>query len=194
MNNYCIGLLIIALVYICFQNKSIKEGLDVPARHIDKELLDYLKVGKSGHIELSDKQKKILADRDKKETDIHKKIKHRKSFEPEIARQNFTLCKDEGNLHSCDIKYRKPPPIDQRYLNLPPTKLNTSNIYNNLSLCPQAYENNMIKLNKKKTLGQYSGYTENKYIDRTRYIETKKGKEPLPLNPDFFMKGGGVFA
>ena len=194
MNNYCIGLLIIALVYICFQNKSIKEGLDVPARHIDKELLDYLKVGKSGHIELSDKQKKILADRDKKETDIHKKIKHRKSFEPEIARQNFTLCKDEGNLHSCDIKYRKPPPIDQRYLNLPPTKLNTSNIYNNLSLCPQAYENNMIKLNKKKTLGQYSGYTENKYIDRTRYIETKKGKEPLPVNPDFFMKGGGVFA
>jgi hypothetical protein len=194
MNNYCIGLLIIVLVYICFQNKSIKEGLDVPARHIDKELLDYLKVGKSGHIELSDKQKKILADRDKKETDIHKKIKHRKSFEPEIARQNFTLCKDEGNLHSCDIKYRKPPPIDQRYLNLPPTKLNTSNIYNNLSLCPQAYETNMIKLNKKKTLGQYSGYTENKYIDRTRYIETKKGKEPLPVNPDFFMKGGGVFA
>ena len=45
MNNYCIGLLIIVLVYICFQNKSIKEGLDVPARHINKELLDYLKVG-----------------------------------------------------------------------------------------------------------------------------------------------------
>ena len=43
MNNYCIGLLIIVLVYICFQNNDIREGLDVPARHIDKELLDYLK-------------------------------------------------------------------------------------------------------------------------------------------------------
>ena len=193
MNNYCIGLLIIVLVYICFQNKSIKEGLDVPKRHIDKELLDYLKIGKSGHIELSDKQKKKELKRDK-ETDIHKKIKHRKSFEPEIARQNFELCKDEGSYHSCDIKYRKPPPIDQRYLNLPPTKLNTSNIYNKLSLCPQEYATNMEKLNKKKSLGQYSGYTENAYIDRTRYIITKKGNEPLPVNPDFFMKGGGVFA
>ena len=38
----------------------------------------------------------------------------------------------------------------------------------------------MEKLNKKKTLGQYSGYTENAYIDRTRYIITKK--RTLPVN------------
>jgi len=194
MNKYCIGLLIIAFVYICFQNKSIKEGLSVPARHVDKDLQDYLKVGVGGHIVLSDKQTKIKAEKDKTESTMHRKYKHRKSFEPEVARKNFELCGDSGGLHSCDVKYRKPPPIDQRYLTLPPTKLDPSDMYNHLSLCPQSYATNMNKLNKKTTLGQYSGYTDNAYIDRTRYMVTKKGKEPLPVNPDFFMKGGGNFA
>ena len=39
--------------------------------------------------------------------------------------------------------------------------------------------------------GQYPGYTHNNYLDRTRYI---KSEEPLPVNPDFFMDGGGTFA
>jgi hypothetical protein len=49
----------------------------------------------------------------------------------------------------------------------------------------------MDKLRKKQTIGQYSGYSHNGYIDRTRYF---KSKIPLPVNPDFFMKGGGTYA
>ena len=193
MNKYCIGLLIIGVVYLCFK-RTMTEGLDVPARHIDKDLQAYLKIGVGGHIEYSDKVKQSKRDDDKKESTMHKKYKHRKSMDSEVARRNFTLCADSDKHHSCDVKYRKPPPIDQRYLNIPSTKLNPSNMYNHLSICPQAYSSNMEKLNKKKSLGQYSGYSENAYIDRTRYIETNKGKEPLPVNPDFFMKGGGKFA
>jgi len=194
MNNYCVGLLIIALVYICFQNREIKEGLDVPARHVDKDLQDYLKMGVGGHIELSDEITKSKKKDKEAESTMQKKNKHRKSHTSELARKNFELCEDSGGFHSCDVKYRKPPPIDQRYLTLPSTKLDPSNMYNHLSVCPQAYATNMKKLKKKTTIGQYSGYTDNAYIDRTRYIDTKKGKEPLPVNPDFFMPGGGTYA
>jgi hypothetical protein len=114
------------------------------------------------------------------------------SPEDAFARHNFKMCKDGGGYHSCKINYRKPPSI---YINPPPpTKLNPSNMYNKLSICPEAYQTNIDLLYKKKSLGQYSGYSDNAYIDRTRYIHPKKGKEPLPVNPDFFMKGGGQFA
>ena len=43
----------------------------------------------------------------------------------------------------------------------------------------------------KQSIGQYPGYTHNKYLDRTRYI---KSDEPLPVNPDFFVDGGGTYA
>jgi len=170
-----------------FLSISIFEGFDMPSRLIDKDLLDYLKVGAGGHIELTGKEKK-------KKSAIDKKHKHRKSYEPDIARRNFSLCEDTDQYHSCDVEMKYRPSIDQRYLTLPATKLDPSNIYNHSSLCPQAYSTNMDKLNKKKTVGQYSGYTENAYVDRTRYIDTKEGKEPLPMNPDFFMKGGGTYA
>jgi len=192
MNKYCIGLLIIAFVYICFQNRGIKEGvdnapkMDVPKRIIPKEFQDILRSSKYGDIKLITK----------KEAKTKGKILHHRSSNLDAlkAKSNFELCGDSGGLHSCDVKYRKPPPIDQRYLTLPPAKLDPSDMYNHLSLCPQAYATNMKKLKKKTTIGQYSGYTDNAYIDRTRYIDTKKGKEPLPVNPDFFMPGGGTYA
>ena len=31
---------------------------------------------------------------------------------------------------------------------------------------------------------QYGGYTENEYLDITRFVNTES--EPLPVNPDFF--------
>ena len=39
--------------------------------------------------------------------------------------------------------------------------------------------------------GQYPGYTKNNYLDRTRYV---RSEDPLPVNPDFFMDGGGTYA
>ena len=45
-------------------------------------------------------------------------------------------------------------------------------------------------LNKKQSIGQYSGYTPNEYIDKIRYV---KPTLPLPVNPDFFAKGGGTY-
>jgi hypothetical protein len=126
-----------------------------------------------------------------KSSHIHHIHKHRTNAEAMLLKKNFKLCKDSDKHHSCNIKYRKPPPIDKRYINIPSDKLVSSNIYNHLSICPQTYEKNMKILRNKKSIGQYSGYTENGYIDRTRYF---KSKEPLPINPDFFMKGGGTYA
>jgi len=191
MNKYCIGLLIISLLYVGLQTRFIREGFKVPAREIPDDLKDYLKMGAGGHMEVTHEAQK---DTDKQKSDIYKKYKHLESGTAEEARHNFDQCKDTNSYHSCNVDYRKPPPIDLRYVNLPPTKLDTSNIYNHLSICPKTYETNMDILRGKHTLGQYSGYTDNSYIDRTRYFDTKKGKEPLPVNPDFFMKGGGTFA
>ena len=193
MNNYCIGLFIIALVYICFQNKSIKEGLDdkklkVPKRYIPKDLQDVIRSSKYGDIEYKDKEK-IKSTKPRLNNIYHKATKQEALF----AKGNFEDCNDSGDFHSCNVATPKLKSIDIRYLNLPPTKLDPSNIYNNLSICPQTYQKNMEKLHKKKPLGQYSGYTRNGYIDRTRYFKTKDN-EPLPVNPDFFMKGGGFFA
>ena len=36
-----------------------------------------------------------------------------------------------------------------------------------------------------------AGYSSNAYLDRTRFYQST---EPLPINPDFFMDGGGTFA
>ena len=198
MNNYCIGLLIIALVYIFFQNNDIMEGLDdkklkVPKRYIPKELENVLRSSKYGDLELK-KDTSIKKDSTSKldlrnRYKIYKKVSRGEAI---IAKSNFKECEDSGNYHSCNVATPKLESIDTRYLNLPPQKLDPSNIYNKLSICPQAYQKNMEKLHKKKIIGQYSGYTRNGYIDRTRYL--KGTKEPLPVNPDFFMDGGGVFA
>ena len=62
-----------------------------------------------------------------------------------------------------------------------------SDIYNKLSICPKTYQSNMEILNNKRSIGQYSGYTSNEYIDKIRYINNPS--IPLPVNPDFFIKG-----
>ena len=48
----------------------------------------------------------------------------------------------------------------------------------------------MKLLSNKQSIGQYSGYTPNEYIDKIRYVESKI---PLPVNPDFFRPGGGTY-
>ena len=91
------------------------------------------------------------------------------------------------------------PKIDLRYVNLPPSELDPSLSHTYVNLCPTTYQQNMDKLKHEKdnffknklSLGQYAGYSDNAYIDRTRYATST---DPLPVNPDFFMDGGGTFA
>lgn len=58
------------------------------------------------------------------------------------------------------------------------------NLKHNQFHCPQSYRNNMMSLEALGKKNQYSGYTDNAYIDITRFINTDT--EPLPVNPDFF--------
>ena len=221
MDKYCIGLLIILMVYLCFQ-KSIVEGNEgsiklkitpptttttttTNSNSLQVKLSDKEKKNNKFTVKLNDKEKQFhrftvkLNDnsggsksKSKSKGSIKHKIKHLISGEAEIARHNFKLCEDTDQYHSCDVKYRKPPPI---YINPPaPKKLDPSNIYNKLSICPETYQTNMDVLRHKKSVGQYSGYSENGYIDRIRYIKPIKGGVPLPVNPDFFMNGGGTYA
>ena len=132
------------------------------------------------------------------------------------------MCTDEPDTekyHSCKIDHAidTKPKINLRYVNLP-DKLNESSEYNYMSNCPDKYKKTMdilVSDNMKpdpkmykiastppipdpKTFfenqysrGQYPGYTKNNYLDRTRYV---RSEDPLPVNPDFFMDGGGTFA
>lgn len=50
--------------------------------------------------------------------------------------------------------------------------------------CNRDYNRRLRNLNDFKRTIQPFGYTNNEYIDQTRFIFTK---EPLPTNPDFFM-------
>jgi hypothetical protein len=114
------------------------------------------------------------------------------------------LCTNEPDSpfnHSCKIDdaLDNRPNIDMRYVNLPPSKLDSSSSYTYGTLCPETYQHNMKKLQpdedtffkNKLSIGQYAGYSNNAYIDRIRYITSD---EPLPVNPDFFMTGGGTYA
>ena len=197
MKIYCVGLVLIVFFFISVNAVNAVnavnvvnavEGFKVPPRHIDPDLQDYLKMGIGGNVSITDKTKQK---RESKVSDISKKYKHRSNFESVMAKNNMKLCKDTNQYHACGINSPSPPKLDMRYLTLPSQELNSSNIYNQLSICPQTYQKNMDILHKKISLGQYSGYTDNAYIDRTRYLTSK---EPLPVNPDFFMKGGGTYA
>ena len=131
-------------------------------------------------------------------------------------------CTDEGdspNHHSCKIDDAKDnkPNVDIRYLNPGLNKLYDIQNYTYLS-CPKRFQDTMDLLvnenlkpdpelykmtldpsipdpsnffKNKFSIGQYPGYTENNYLDRTRYLESD---EPLPVNPDFFVTGGGTYA
>ena len=50
--------------------------------------------------------------------------------------------------------------------------------------CPHRYRKNMVDLENTKKKMHYGGYTDNEYIDMTRFINTDT--EPLPVNADFF--------
>jgi hypothetical protein len=59
---------------------------------------------------------------------------------------------------------------------------------NPLMNCPQNYEIvNQDILDMQQLSENAFGYTKNDYLDRTRFVDTKTLKEPLPINPDFFM-------
>jgi hypothetical protein len=178
MNKYCIGLLIIGFIYIWFE-RNVTEGFKIPPRHISADLQDIIKSGSFGNVEM-----KTIKEKDN--TGINTS-----DVEAVVAKRNFKGCSDTDKYHSCNIDYRKPPELDPRYIHLPTDTLNTSDIYNHLAICPKTYQTNMDILRDKQTIGQYSGYSHNGYIDRTRYF---KSKIPLPVNPDFFMKGGGTYA
>ena len=192
MNNYCIGILIVLGVYLMC--RSTKEGFDVPKRNIPKDLQDILTSSQFGDIEMIHSKSTTKPTSAPDLYSKYKKFKKSTKAEALFAKSNFKECNDSDKYHSCNVATPKLQSIDTRYLNLPSTKLSSSNIYNQLSICPQTYATNMLKLHAKESLGQYSGYSENGYIDRTRYLKTEEGKEPLPVNPDFFLKGGGTYA
>ena len=188
MKIYCLGLVIVCLfIYLQINpREGIKEGFTVPKRHIPDDLKAFIKTG-VGDLSYTPDQTSLF----KKETDIEKKYKPRHTASALAAKMNLKLCQDTDRYHSCKIDSDISRMNKFEIKRLPPRKVSSSNIYNHLSICPQAYQNNIDILNKKKSTGQYAGYTDNNYIDRTRYV---KSKEPLPVNPDFFLEGGGTFA
>ena len=188
MKIYCLGLIILCLFMYLQVNPTVpvEEGFVVPERHIPDDLKKYIKTG-VGDLGYTTEQTALF----KKETAIEKKYKPRHTGSALSAKMNRKLCQDTHRHHSCKIDNDISRINKFEIKRLPPRKVSSSNIYNHLSICPQAYQNNMNILNNTKSAGQYSGYTENKYIDRTRYV---KSKEPIPVNPDFFLEGGGTFA
>tara|TARA_Y100000591_G_scaffold294759_1_gene283573 strand:+ start:3089 stop:3781 length:693 start_codon:yes stop_codon:yes gene_type:complete len=143
-----------------------------------------------------------------------------KGFENMMKKGICTDEPDTDKFHSCKIKKatETKPVLDLRYVNPGSDKLDNSTDYTYLSHCPEKYKETMDILvsdqikpdpdlfkmtldpsipnpdnffENKFSRGQYPGYTRNNYLDRTRYV---RSKEPLPINPDFFMDGGGTYA
>jgi len=164
--------------------RSTKEGFKIPKRVIPDDLKSMIKANASG--DLSYKKEPI-----KKHSEINSLFHKASNQEALFAKGNFKGCEDSNLYHSCNIATPSLKMIDMRYLHLPPKDLDPSNMYNKLGIWCQAYQGNMDILNNKKSMGQYSGYTDNAYIDKIRYVKSDK---PIPINPDFFMKGGGTFA
>jgi hypothetical protein len=133
------------------------------------------------------------------------------------------VCTDEPHSptnHSCKIDDSKKnkPILDLRYINPGPLELDPSNEYTYQGLCVDTFKQTIDTLvsdnmkpdpelykrtfdpslvdpktffTNKFSRGQYPGYTHNNYLDRTRYVASD---EPLPVNPDFFVDGGGTYA
>lgn len=191
MKYACVLLLLIGLFYLQQNTNNqinYKEGFTVPDRILDPAMKKYLKKDSSGNLQLIDEKKDKKKDRkiDMLKNDFSSKM------DAKFAKLNMKECGDSGDYKGCAISSPSPPKIDFRYVNLPTTKLDPSDIYNNLSICPVTYQDNMAILGKMKSLGQYSGYTTNEYIDKTRYLDISE-TGPLPVNPDFFAKNGGTY-
>ena len=60
---------------------------------------------------------------------------------------------------------------------------------NSREACPTYYEdiNHQILRGERSTTESEYAYTPNRYLDITRFVDYDKLKEPLPVNPDFFM-------
>lgn len=109
------------------------------------------------------------------------------------------LCTNEPsttNYHTCEIQdaAQNRETVDLRYVTLPPSTLNTERSHLlGIPFCPQRHPEIMNTLDETSRTYDYSraGYTPNAYLDRTRFYQST---EPLPINPDFFMDGGGTFA
>tara|TARA_B100002051_G_C16324626_1_gene433874 strand:- start:28 stop:543 length:516 start_codon:yes stop_codon:yes gene_type:complete len=168
---------------ILYRDNSL-EGFSVPARPIDADLKDYLKIGVGGALGITSEAKKKL---DSHTSLMQKKYNPKNNFQAIVAKSNVKECKDTDKYGSCSIPSPSIPKIDMRYVNIPTNQLDKSDIYNKLSICPKTYQSNMEILNNKRSIGQYSGYTSNEYIDKIRYINNPS--IPLPVNPDFFIKG-----
>ena len=181
MKYACCLLLLIGLFYLQQNTKNqinYKEGFTVPERHIDSDLQSYLKIGNSGGLTFTD-------DKNSGRSDNSILNRHKNTLEAKFARLNKKECKDSDYYSGCAISSPSIPKIDFRYVNLPTNKLNNSEIYNHLSICPKTYENNMKILKDKDSIGQYSGYSSSEYINNIRYIDTSK-IGPIPVDPDFF--------
>jgi len=114
------------------------------------------------------------------------------NFEAAFAKHDLSECADAGGYKGCAQPTPEVQTIDRRYVNIPTNQLHSSNDYNLLSICPQTYQANMEVLAGKRSIGQYSGYTPNEYLDKTRYVDVSD-TDPLPVNPDFFRSGGGTY-
>ena len=142
------------------------------------------------------------------------------SFEAMIKKGQCTDELNSPNFHSCKIDDAKDnkPIIDVHYINPGPYELHKGENYTYNNFCPERYSDTMEILvsenlkphpelfkmtldpripnptnffKNKFSIGQYPGFTQNNYLDRTRYLESD---EPLPVNPDFFVNGGGTYA
>lgn len=50
--------------------------------------------------------------------------------------------------------------------------------------CSDIYGQNYETIQERPRTIQPFGYTDNEYLDKTRFVQTS---EPLPVNPEFFM-------
>ena len=134
-----------------------------------------------------------------------------KGFENMLAKGMCTNEPHTKNNQSCKI-------LDAKKTNPGASQLDKSNTYTYMGMCASKYKEAMDVLvsenlkphpelykmtldpnipnpknffKNKYSKGQYPGYSRNNYLDRTRYV---KSEEPLPINPDFFMDGGGTYA
>ena len=172
--NYCILLICLLILILCYKNKI--EGF-VPERNFTglEDIFDGKDIFTT---ELIDEDDATFSEM-------------RSKADVLIARRDISQCQDTGRYGDCSIKEVNHDELGEYYYVLPPKSLSNSDEYTNLSICSKTYPDNLNKMMKMKSMGQYTGYTKNKYIDRIRFV---KQKDPLPVNPDFFMDNGGTFA
>lgn len=103
------------------------------------------------------------------------------------------VCTNEGDLShyaSCEIPDLVVPNVELN-VRYPNTTIDDSTEYMFSKVCPSHYSEQWNRIKEASSVGQYSGYTPNQYIDRIRF---QTSEDPLPTNPDFFSSNGGTYA